>query len=60
MTDVLTVDQVAKELQVNPKTVYQLIRDKRLKATNIGTEKRANWRINRKDLNDFLNQGQAD
>ena len=58
--DLLTVEQVAQELQVNVKTVYQWIKSKRLKATNIGTERKANWRIRRKDLDDFLAQGSMD
>jgi excisionase family DNA binding protein len=57
MTEILTVEQVAQELQVNPKTVYQWIKEKRLKATNIGTRTKANWRIRRQDLNEFLDQG---
>ena len=60
MTEILTVEQVAQELQVNAKTVYQWIRDKRLKATNIGTKGKANWRIKRQDLNDFLEKGSTD
>jgi excisionase family DNA binding protein len=60
MADILTVEQVAQELQVNVKTVYQWIRDKRLKATNIGTKRKANWRIERRDLEDFLAQGRSD
>jgi len=60
MADILTVEQVAQELQVNVKTVYQWIRDKRLKATNIGTERKANWRIERRDLEEFLAQGKRD
>ena len=60
MADILTVEQVAQELQVNVKTVYQWIRDKRLKATNIGTKRKANWRIERKDFEDFLAQGKTD
>lgn len=60
MADILTVEQVAQELQVNVKTVYQLIKSKRLKATNIGTSRKINWRIERKDLNDFLAQGKTD
>lgn len=58
--DILTVEQVAQELQVNVKTVYQWIKSKRLKATNIGTKRKANWRIMRKDLEDFLAQGRMD
>ncbi len=60
MQEILTVEQVAQELQVNVKTVYQLIKSKRLKAANIGTSRKANWRIERKDLNDFLAHGKAD
>jgi excisionase family DNA binding protein len=60
MTEMLTVEQVAQELQVNVKTVYQWIKSKRLKATNIGTKTKANWRITRKDLDEFLAQGRID
>ncbi len=60
MTEILTVEQVAQELQVNAKTVYQWIREKRLRATNIGTKGKANWRIKRQDLNDFLDKGSTD
>jgi excisionase family DNA binding protein len=42
MTEILTVEQVAQELQVNTKTVYLWIKEKRLKATNIGTKGKAN------------------
>lgn len=57
MNTVLTVEQVAKELQVSERTVYQYIKDGRLKATNIGTAKRGTWRINREDLDKFLGRG---
>ena len=60
MTEILTVEQVARELQVNTKTVYQWIKKKRLKATNIGTRAKANWRIKRQDLNEFLEEGSTD
>jgi excisionase family DNA binding protein len=60
MTNILTAEQVAEELQVNVKTVYQWIKEKRLKATNIGTKRKSNWRIERKDLEDFLAQGKMD
>lgn len=59
MQEILTVEQVAKELQVNVKTIYQLIKDKRLKAANIGTKRKAIWRIERKDFDDFLAQGKT-
>ena len=57
MADILTVEQVAQELQVNVKTVYQWIKDKRLKATNIGTKRKANWRVERRNLEEFMQQG---
>jgi excisionase family DNA binding protein len=60
MTEILTVEQVAQELQVNAKTVYQWIKEKRLKATNIGTRTKANWRIRRQDLNEFMEKGSTD
>lgn len=60
MTEILTVEQVAQELQVNAKTVYLWIKEKRLKATNIGTRTKANWRIRRQDLNEFMEKGSTD
>jgi excisionase family DNA binding protein len=56
-TEILTVEQVANEVQVSEKTVYNWIRAGRLKATNIGTKRKANYRIRREDLNDFLSKG---
>jgi excisionase family DNA binding protein len=52
--ELLTVDQVAKQLQVTTKQVYKLIQDGRLVATNIGGEGRGTYRISRADLNNFL------
>lgn len=57
MTEILTVEQVAQELQVSDKTVYNWIKTNRLKATNIGTQRKANYRIRRADLNDFISKG---
>ena len=59
MIEFLTVDQVADALQVNTKTVYQWIKEKRLKASNIGTKRKAIWRIKREDFNSFLEQGSS-
>lgn len=50
----LTVDEVAKELRVNPRKIYQLIQSGELIAANIGTEDRKIFRIARSDLNAFL------
>lgn len=47
----LTVKKVAKYLVVHPRTVYRLIKAKKLKATNIG-----GWRITHEDLQDFIKQ----
>lgn len=49
----LTVDQVAKELQVHPKRVYKWIQAGELIATDLGTETRHNYRISRLDLAEF-------
>lgn len=46
----LTVDEAAKFLKVDPKTVYRLINDNELKAVLIGRV----YRIDPKDLQDFL------
>lgn len=50
----MTVDEVAKELRVNARKVYQLIQSGELSAMNIGTEGRKIFRINRVDLDAFL------
>lgn len=50
----MTVDEVAKELRVNARKVYQLIQSGELAAMNIGTEGRKIFRINRGDLDAFL------
>ena len=52
--ELLTVDQVARQLKVTTKQVYKLIQDGRLVATNIGGKGRSTYRISRADLNDFL------
>lgn len=45
----MTVEEVAKYLQVGKRTVYRYIRSRKLKATKIG-----GWRIAIKDLQDFI------
>lgn len=40
-----TVQDMAEMLLINKRTVLSLIKRKILKAVNVGTEKRANWRI---------------
>lgn len=45
----LTVEQVAKYLQVDQRTIYRYIKAKKLKATKIGS-----WRIAPEDIQDFI------
>ena len=52
--DLMTVDEVAKMLRVNARKVYQLIQSGELVAMNIGTTERRIFRINRADLEAFL------
>lgn len=49
----LTVEQVAKELQVHKKRVYQWIQEKELPATDLGSSSKHNYRVSRADLDDF-------
>lgn len=53
-SDLMTVDEVAKELRVNARKVYQLVQSGELVAANIGTEERKIFRITRSDLEVFL------
>ncbi len=52
--ELLTVEEVARRLKVNPKRVYRLIQDGELEATNIGSEGRNIYRISLTALNDYL------
>lgn len=52
--DLMTVDEVAKELRVNSRKVYQLVQSGELVAANIGTGERKIFRIARSDLEAFL------
>ncbi len=44
--DILNVEEVAEELRVSEQTVYNMIKDGRLKAFKVGRE----WRFNIKDI----------
>lgn len=50
MHQVMTPEQVADYLQLNTDTVYRLIRQRKLTATQIGR----NYRIPKENLEDFL------
>jgi len=52
--ELLTVEEVAGRLKVNPKRVYKLIQDGELEATNIGGEGRNIYRISLADFNRYL------
>ncbi len=54
--DMLTVDEVAKELRVDPKTVRRWIQRGELVAIDIGRE----YRIRRSSLNDFISRRETD
>ncbi len=49
----LTAEQVAKELQVNPRSVYKWIQTGELAAMDLGSGGKHVYRINRADLDDF-------
>lgn len=52
--NLMTVDEIARELRVNARKVYQFIQSGELIATNIGTENRKIFRIARSDFDAFL------
>ncbi len=52
--NLMTVDEIARELRVSARKVYQFIQSGELIATNLGTEGRKIFRITRSDFNAFL------
>jgi excisionase family DNA binding protein len=52
--NLMTVDEVARDLRVSLRKVYQFIHSGELIATNIGTEDRKIFRITRADYEAFL------
>lgn len=53
---VYTLDEVRELLHVTRRTVYNYIREGKLKAVKIGKY----WRITQKNLEDFLSKGTKD
>jgi excisionase family DNA binding protein len=49
----LTVEQVAEELQVHPRSVYKWIQTGELPAINLGSGGKHVYRISRADLDSF-------
>lgn len=47
----LRVSEVAETLQLNPQTVSRWLRQGKLPGRKVGSE----WRVSRKDLEDYLN-----
>jgi len=52
--NLMTVDEVARELRVSARKIYQFIQSGELIATNIGTVDRKIFRIARSDFDAFL------
>ncbi|HBG25849.1 MAG: hypothetical protein A2Y10_08300 [Planctomycetes bacterium GWF2_41_51] len=57
----LTVDEVANELKISKSIVYRLIRNKEIEAVNVtpkndGFARKSHYRIQRKSLDNYLNQ----
>ena len=53
--DVLNLTEVADLLRVTNQTIYNMIRDGRLKAYKVGRE----WRFFRKDVESFMSSGES-
>ncbi len=49
--DVLNLTEVADLLRVSNQTIYNMIKDERIKAVKFGRE----WRFNRKDIDAYIN-----
>ncbi|WP_265858993.1 helix-turn-helix domain-containing protein [Clostridium botulinum] len=49
--DVLNLTEVADLLRVSNQTIYNMIKDGRIKAVKFGRE----WRFNRKDIDSYIN-----
>jgi excisionase family DNA binding protein len=55
-SDLLTIQEVADELGINPDTVRDLLRSGRLKGTKTGTNQRE-LRVSQRDLRNFIEGG---
>ena len=55
--ELLTVEQVAAELQLHPDTVRRYIRERKLRAVRLSS---TNMRIRRSELNRFLKERETD
>ncbi len=55
MGEFLTPAEVAAELKVKPRTIVKWLNEKRLQGIKLGTGRAAEWRIDRDDLDKYLN-----
>jgi excisionase family DNA binding protein len=53
---ILTIDQTAELLQVSPRTIYDLISDKRKPGKIFGKKVGRSWRIKREEIDRFLTE----
>lgn len=53
--ELLTPKEIIKILRCDKMTAYKLIREGKIKAINIGTEKRPRYRILKSEFEKFLN-----
>lgn len=52
----MTVEKVAERLDRDAKTVLKYIRESKLRAANIGTSAKPQWRVSEADFADFYRQ----
>jgi excisionase family DNA binding protein len=55
--ELLTIEQVARELQLHPDTIRRYVRERKLKAVRLSA---TNLRIRRSELNRFLRERETD
>lgn len=53
-----SVIEIAQMLSISKLTVWNLIQSERLKAVNVGTKKKALYRIHKLELEKFLNKNE--
>jgi excisionase family DNA binding protein len=51
----ITTSQAAKMLHVVPRTIFAWIQQGKIKATKLGDEKGARWKIKKSDVHEFIN-----
>ena len=59
MAAIMTVREAAEHLGVSPETVYRLIQQDGLRAFRLGAGSGGRWRIDRADLDDYVERKKA-